>query len=69
VHEHLRAADQRYGFDNTLSGMIVRAPHSLGRQYVAVALWHFAHRKGEDVVIQVAKIWIEQLFLPTEFLD
>jgi len=29
----------------------------------------FAHLKGEDVVINLAKAWMEQLFLPSQCLE
>jgi len=67
-HETLRAADRRYRFDNLLSGMIIHAPHPLGRRYVAVCL-HIAHQKGKAAaVVNLAKAWMEQLFLPSQFL-
>jgi len=66
-HEKLRAAERRYRIDDLLSGMIIHAPHPLGQRYVAVSI-HIAHKKGEDAVIDLAKAWMEQLFLPSQFL-
>ena len=66
-HEKLRAAERRYRIDDLLSGMIIHAPHPLGQRYVAVSI-HIAHKKGEDVVIDLAKAWMEQLFLPSQSL-
>jgi hypothetical protein len=63
----LRAADGRYRLDDLLSAMLEHAPHPLGRRYVAVSL-HIAHRKGEDGVVNAAKAWLDNLFLPSSFL-
>ena len=63
----LRAADRRYRLDDLLSAMLEHAPHPLGRRYVAVSL-HVAHRKGEDGVVNAAKAWLDNLFLPSPFV-
>jgi hypothetical protein len=47
--------------------MIIHAPHPLGQRYVAVSLY-IAHQKGEEAVIDLANAWMEQLFLPSQFL-
>ncbi|KIM40632.1 hypothetical protein M413DRAFT_28425 [Hebeloma cylindrosporum] len=62
-HEWLRVADHRYRLDDFLTGMIIHAPHPLGQRYAAVSLL-IAHQKGEGAVINLAKAWMEQLFLP-----
>lgn len=64
-HNHLRAADSRYRLDHLLSGMLEHAPHTSGKRYVAVALY-IAHQKGTGTVINIAKAWMEHLFLPSE---
>ena len=63
----LRAADGRYRLDDLLLAMLEHAPHPLGRRYVAVSL-HIAHRRGEDGVVNAAKAWLDNLFLPSSFL-
>lgn len=65
--QRLRAANKRYRLDDFLSAMLVHAPHPPGQRYVAVAL-HIAHEKGEDAVVDVAKAWMDNLFLPSKFL-
>ncbi|KAH9168292.1 hypothetical protein EDB89DRAFT_2074118 [Lactarius sanguifluus] len=59
----LREADSRYRLDDLLSAMLLHAPHSSGRRYVAVCL-HIAHQKGEDGVVNAAKAWLDNLLLP-----
>lgn len=63
----LREADQRYRLDTLLTAMLEHAPHPLGQRYVAIAL-HIAHRKGQDAVVDLAKAWLDYLFLPSQFL-
>ncbi|KAF8464939.1 hypothetical protein DFH94DRAFT_784376 [Russula ochroleuca] len=59
----LRAADNRYRLDDLLSAMLMHAPHPSGKRYVAICL-HIAHGKGEDGVVNAAKAWLDNLFLP-----
>jgi hypothetical protein len=47
--------------------MLEHAPHPLGRRYVAVSL-HVAHQNGEDEVVNAAKAWLDNLFLPSSFV-
>jgi hypothetical protein len=65
--DHLRAASQKYYLDILLYAMLEHAPHPLGRRYVAIALC-IAKGKGQDAVINVAKAWMDYLFIPSEFL-
>jgi hypothetical protein len=60
----LRDADNRYRFHDLLSAMLVHAPHPLGQRYVAVCL-HIAHKKGEDGIVNAAKVWLDNIFLPS----
>ncbi len=62
----LRAADPRYHLDDLLSAMLEHAPHPLGRRYVAVCL-HVTNQKGEDGVVNAAKVWLDYLLLPSPF--
>ena len=64
----LRAADNRYCLDNLLYAMLEDAPHPLGQRYVAVTL-HIAHQQGEDCVVDAAKAWMDNLFLPSLFIS
>ncbi|KAJ7799921.1 hypothetical protein B0H14DRAFT_2901689 [Mycena olivaceomarginata] len=59
----LRQSDTRFRLDDLLVGMLQQAPDPCGQRYVAVAL-HIAHEKGTDAVIDVAKAWLDYLFLP-----
>jgi hypothetical protein len=65
--ERLREADNRYRLDDLLSAMLLHAPNPLGQRYVAVCL-HIAHRKGEDGIVNAAKVWLDNLFLPSPSL-
>jgi hypothetical protein len=47
-----------------LFAMLLHAPHSLGQRYVVVRL-HSAHQRSEDVVVNGAKVWLHDLFLPS----
>jgi hypothetical protein len=67
-YERLRVANRRCRLDDLLSSMVIHAPHPLGQRYVAVSL-HIARQKGEDAVINLAKAWMEQLFLPSQYLE
>jgi hypothetical protein len=62
--ERLHEADKRYRLHDLLSAMLVHAPHPLGQRYVAVCL-HIVHQKGEDGVVNAAKVWLDNLFLPS----
>ena len=62
----LQEAEPRYRLDKLLSTMLKHAPHPLGKRYVAVCL-HVAHQKGEDGVVNAAKAWLDNLFLPSPF--
>jgi hypothetical protein len=62
--EKLREADKRYRLHDLLSAMLLHAPNSLGQRYVAVCL-HIAHQKGEDGLVDAAKVWLDNLFLPS----
>ena len=64
--ERLRAADGRFRLEDLLYAMLKHAPHSSGRRYVAICL-HIAHQKGEDGVVNAAKVWLENLLLPSTF--
>jgi hypothetical protein len=64
--QRLQAADKRYRLDYFLSAMLEHAPHPPGKRYVSVAL-HIAQEKGEDTVVDVAKAWMDNLFLPSKF--
>ena len=64
--EHLREANPRYRLDVFLSAMLDMAPNQSGKRYVAVAL-HIAHKKGKDTVVDIAKTWMDYLFLPSRF--
>ena len=44
--------------------MLVHAPHPLGRQYVALCL-HITRKKGEDGIVNAAKVWLDHLSLPS----
>lgn len=66
--DRLREADNRYRLHDLLSTMLLHAPHPLGQRYVAVCL-HTAHRKGEDGIVNAAKLWLENLILPSLFLS
>ncbi|KAN0133015.1 hypothetical protein V8E53_009188 [Lactarius tabidus] len=59
----LSEADKRYRLHDLLSAMLQHAPDPLGQRYVAVCL-HIAHQKGEDGVVNAAKAWLDNLFLP-----
>ena len=59
-------AEPRYRLDKLLYAMLKHAPHPLGKRYVAVCL-HVAHQKGEDGVVDAAKAWLDNLFLPSPF--
>ncbi|KAF8870626.1 hypothetical protein BD779DRAFT_1680936 [Infundibulicybe gibba] len=61
--DFLRAADPRYQLDDFLSALLTYAPHQLGKRYVTVAL-HTAYDKGIAAVVDVAKLWMDHLFLP-----
>ena len=63
----LREADRRYRLDDLLFAMLHDAPHPLGQRYVAVCL-HIAHQKGGDGVVNVARAWLDNLFLPSLFI-
>jgi hypothetical protein len=63
----LRQSDTRFRLDDLLVGMLQQAPDPCGQRYVAVAL-HIAHEKGTDAVIDVAKAWLDYLFLPSPCL-
>ena len=65
--EKLRAADSRYRLDDLLDAMLKYAPHPKGRRYVAVCL-HVAHQKGEEGVVNAAKVWLDNLLLPSPFV-
>lgn len=67
-YERLRVADRRCHLDDLLSAMIIHAPHPLGQRYVAISL-HIAYLKGEDAIINLAKAWMEHLFLPSQCLE
>ncbi|KAK7458140.1 hypothetical protein VKT23_010048 [Stygiomarasmius scandens] len=56
-------AGHRYRLDELLSGMLMHAPHPLGKRYVAVSLY-IASQKGGDAVVDIARSWMENLFLP-----
>jgi hypothetical protein len=62
--EKLREVDNRYCLHDLLSAMLLHAPHPLGQRYVAVCL-RIAHQKGEDGVVNAAKVWLHDLFLPS----
>lgn len=64
----LRAADKRYRLDHLLSGMLEYAPDPSGKRYVAVCL-HIAQGKGEAGVVNAAKAWMDNLLLPSPFID
>ncbi|KAJ6621954.1 hypothetical protein B0H10DRAFT_2214770 [Mycena sp. CBHHK59/15] len=59
----LRESDARYHLDELLAGMLQEAPDPSGKRYAAVAL-HIAHGKGPEAVVDVAKAWLDNLFLP-----
>ncbi|KAK7457200.1 hypothetical protein VKT23_010498 [Stygiomarasmius scandens] len=61
--EHLRAANEQYLLDKLLLAMLEHAPHPDGKRYIAVAV-NIAHRKGPEALVDVAKAWMEFLFLP-----
>jgi len=63
----LSTPSQPCHLDKLLSTMLIHAPHPLGRQYVAVTL-KIAHEKGDDVVLSIAKAWLQHLFLPSRLL-
>jgi hypothetical protein len=63
----LLAASSEYRLDDLLTAMLEHAPHPLGRRYVALAL-HVVHRRGEDGVVNAAKAWLDNLFLPSPFV-
>ncbi|KAF8880658.1 hypothetical protein BD779DRAFT_1548252 [Infundibulicybe gibba] len=65
--ERLRAAHHRYRLDDLLSAMLKHAPQECGKRYVAVAL-HIARDKGGTTVVNVARSWMEHLFLPVSTL-
>lgn len=62
----LRAASghDSYELDGLLHSMLTEAPHPDGRRYVSVAL-RISYSKGEGVVVELAKAWMESLFLPS----
>jgi hypothetical protein len=62
--ERLCEADKRYRLHDLLSAMLLHAPNPLGQRYVAVCL-HIADEKGEDGVVNAAKVWLDNLFLPS----
>jgi hypothetical protein len=64
--ERLRA-DGRYRLDDLLYAMMKHAPHPLGRRYVAICL-HIAHQRGEDGVVNAARLWLDKLLLPSPFV-
>ncbi|TFK65856.1 hypothetical protein BDN72DRAFT_900316 [Pluteus cervinus] len=59
----LNAANSEYSLEKLLTAMLEYAPHTLGRRYVAVTLY-IANSKGQDVVIDVVRAWVENIFLP-----
>ncbi|TFK67663.1 hypothetical protein BDN72DRAFT_898760 [Pluteus cervinus] len=61
-HTALRAVHKQYRLDELLFAMLQFAPHTLGKRYVAVAL-HIANGKGGDVVLDIAKAWMQNLFV------
>ena len=63
--EHLREANPRYRLDVFLSAMLDMAPNQSGKRYVAVAL-HIAHKKEKGAVVDIAKAWMDYLFLPSQ---
>jgi hypothetical protein len=63
----LREADRRYCLDDLLSAMLTDAPHPLGQRYVAVCL-RIAHQQGKDGVVNAARAWLDNLFLPSPFI-
>ncbi len=65
--ERLRTADERYRFDLLLSALLDHAPHPLGKRYVAVCL-DIANQKGHDGVVNAAKVWVQYLLLPSQFV-
>ena len=65
--ERLRAADERYRLDLLLSALLDHAPHPLGKRYVAVCL-DIANKKGHDGVVNAAKVWVQYLLLPSQFV-
>ncbi|KAH9920956.1 uncharacterized protein B0H18DRAFT_1022933 [Fomitopsis serialis] len=42
--------------------MLQHAPTAAGKRYVAIAL-HIAHQKGEEAVVNLARTWLQSLFL------
>jgi len=65
--ERLRAADERYRLDFLLSALLYHAPHPLGKRYIAVCL-DIANQKGHDGVVNAAKVWVQHLLLPSQFV-
>lgn len=65
--EKLKAANDKYRLDKLLDAMFQYAPSDSGKRYVAVAL-RIAHKKGEDIVVNVAQAWMDHLFLPSKIL-
>jgi hypothetical protein len=63
----LRAADSRCRLDHLLTTILEHAPHPLGKRYVAICLLS-AQQKGEDGVVDAAKAWLDNLFLPSTFV-
>ncbi|KAJ3570186.1 hypothetical protein NP233_g4579 [Leucocoprinus birnbaumii] len=59
----LRAADSRCRLDDLLRGMLDYAPTPTGSRFVASALYS-AHSNGDEAVIELAKAWLDHLFLP-----
>ncbi|CAK5279108.1 unnamed protein product [Mycena citricolor] len=59
----LRQSDTRFHLDDLLVGMLQQAPDPSGQRYVAVALL-IAHEKGTEAVIDIARAWMDYLFLP-----
>lgn len=64
----LRAADPRCHLDELLFAMLQHAPHPLGQRYVATCLLT-AHQRGKDGVVEAAKAWLDNLFLPSPFVS
>jgi len=65
--ERLRAADKRYCLDLLLSALLDHAPHPLGKRYIAVCL-DIANEKGHDGVVNAARVWMQYLLLPSQFV-
>lgn len=62
--QSLRKGHKLYQLDSLLHGMLTEAPHPAGKRHVAVSL-HIAHTKGDAAVLELAKVWMENLFLPS----